>query len=95
MTTRYSFAVDADELINIQSHAQREGDLLIWTIYDHPSDVPDAFVARPHSTRHRGPMTCHFQHESLLVVRKQMHRLGLLRMQRSENDDPIIVETWV
>jgi hypothetical protein len=95
MTRRYSFAVDREQLQKVQRDAHNQGDLLVWTIYDHPRDLPHAFVARPHSSKHNAPLTCHFESATLADVRRQMRDLGLVRMAAAPSDDPCIVECWL
>ena len=78
-----------------QSTAHADGDLLIWTIYDHPKDFPDDYVVRPHSTKLEKPMPVHFRHEQLAYVRRALRRLGLVCIARSPGDDPCILESWL
>ena len=72
--------------------------LAMWTIYDHPSDYPNNFVARkfvigdgsePVITKEM--MVC----PSLTAIREMLAELGLSCITRSEDDDPKIVETWL
>ncbi len=64
-----------------------------WTVYDHPSDHPDVFVAR----RWDGdkPTTDHVTSPDLDAIRYALDKLGLVRIMRQPNDDPCIVETWL
>jgi hypothetical protein len=79
----------------MQNKALAQGDLLTWTIYDHPSDFPYHYVVRPHSARLNKPLTVHFQHAQLEHVRGALEHLGLTCLPRAESDDPCIVETWI
>jgi len=71
--------------------------LEIWTIYDHPKDYPDRFVARRHDVDGAGPVaTDHvITAPDLATLRKAMIVLGLTCLTRQEEDDPVIVETWM
>jgi len=72
--------------------------LAMWTVYDHPTDYPDKYVARRFDVGRDGPVPS----ESIII----MDDLGRLRdmlafemhltcLTRSEGDDPKIVETWL
>jgi hypothetical protein len=70
----------------------------VWTIYDHPSDFPEHFVARrweigPGEVRPTGSF---IQASELEVLRTMLlTELGLTPIPRSPGDDPVIVETWM
>lgn len=70
--------------------------LEMWTVYDHPTDYPDGFIARLHLAYDgfavSTPNT--FTGLTLDAVRDQLPR-GLHRIVRSPDDDPKIVETWI
>jgi hypothetical protein len=72
------------------------GQLLIWTIYDHPADYPDWYVARPSIIRPKtaGPLPMHLMAKDLETLRAMLPD-GLARLNRSEGDDPCIIEVWV
>lgn len=77
--------------------ASQEPGMELWTIYDHPSDWPDGYIARKHLVIDGtgGPtphvLTC----EQLEPLREQMRMMGLACLTRSPEDDPVIVETWL
>lgn len=64
----------------------------IWTVYDHPADWPDWFVARKWVLD--TPTGEVKLARSLDGVRRMLPR-GLVRMGRFEGDDPVIVEIWL
>ena len=71
---------------------------VIWTLYDHPSDYPDSYVARRFEV---GP-DCRVVasavvvvSESLTAVRESMAVRGLTPLARSRGDDPRIIESWI
>ncbi len=71
--------------------------LVMWTVYDHPRDYPQHFVARKWEIHPGGErMTDEIlKFASLEILREVMQRKGLSRLTRSPGDDPVIVETWL
>jgi hypothetical protein len=69
--------------------------LPMWTIYDHPLDFPDVFVARRVEVTGDGPIPGEeiYTGDSLDEVRAQLPP-GLVCFTRHPHDDPVIVETW-
>jgi hypothetical protein len=84
------------EAEGLQLQAQREGVLLVWTIYKHPRDFPDRWVARPHVTgpHQMGPLRVHLEAESLDELRERLPK-ELHRVQRSPADEVQIFESWI
>jgi hypothetical protein len=70
--------------------------MLFFTIYDHPKDYPDHFVARGWLIEdgEAKPTNALLFAESLENLRKQLP-VGLFCLTRHENDDPNIIETWI
>ena len=76
-----------------------DGYLAMWTIYDHPSDHPDLFVARcwlvdggggePQATL--TALGC----ADIDAIRQAFRRQGMSCMPRLAADDPVIIETWM
>jgi hypothetical protein len=72
----------------------------VWTIYDHPSDYPNDFVARK-TTIHKAVITVArdvLKASSLEAIRAlvQAHSPNVLdRFERNPDDDPVIVECWM
>jgi hypothetical protein len=72
--------------------------LSMWTVYDHPTDFPDTFVARRFEIRGGDePFATSdvMVAMDLEVVRLWLQENGWVCLGRYENDDPLIVETWV
>jgi len=73
------------------------GDVLtMWSVYDHPSDYPDAFVARKFEAR--GGITVATSDMFTAPTLNELRRLlppGLVCFPRNPDDDPVIVETWL
>jgi hypothetical protein len=93
--THQSVGIGRRGMAQLHNKAVQEQDLLVWTIYDHPSDFPDSYVVRPHSTKLGSPLTVHIQHAQLDHVRGALEHLGLTCLPRSPEDDPSILETWL
>jgi hypothetical protein len=91
--------IDAFHLIvDRQQRAQQRGQLNIWTIYDHPRDFPDNFVARRFETGSGNPapgVTDDVLVGELALMRLAFQRAGLTCLTRNEGDDRKIVETWL
>ena len=71
--------------------------LSIWTIYDHPKDFPNTFVARRHESSRAGsqPTGDCIVSPDLERLREHLIELGLGCIPRSPYDDPNIVESWL
>lgn len=71
--------------------------LVLWTIYDHPRDYPNAFVARRWVVERGGERATDtlMTSDTLDWLRDQMLDMGLYRLPRDPADDPSIVETWL
>lgn len=71
--------------------------LVMWTVYDHPTDFPNNYVARKFMvTKGRAIATeeiilC----PDLEALREQLEQLGLVPLKRDPHDDAKIVETWL
>jgi hypothetical protein len=70
--------------------------LALWTVYDHPSDFPDRFVARLSLISRTGTVVTN-ETVSAATLAELRDRLppGLHRLDRDPSDDPVIVETWL
>lgn len=72
--------------------------LSMWTVYDHPSDYPEKFVARRFDVDKDGARP-----SASIIVAPDLETLrGILLCEmrltcltRNEGDDPCIVETWL
>lgn len=70
--------------------------LRMWTVYDHPADYPDGFIARlweVEGSSYRATDQV-VTGGTLDGVRAQLPP-GLHRLPRSVGDDPVVVETWL
>lgn len=70
----------------------------IYTIYDHPLDYPTTYVIRRYGILPgqvgRDP-DYHFEHPDLRICREKMMEMGLTCLNRHQDDDPVILETWI
>lgn len=79
-----------------------ENDDRLWihVIYERPSDYPNSFLVRRQSPNADGTIlvaTNCIIAPSLEIAREMLEFTfpGLYRLPREENDDPVIVETWI
>ena len=70
-----------------------------WVIYNSPIEYPGEFVARRWVTTPPPvkiyPTDDIFRAKSLKIIRKEMERRYLYRLDRNPSDDPSIVECWI
>lgn len=74
------------------------GLLSMWTVYDHPTDYPDSFVARLHVIDAAGsrPTGSLIVADSLETIRYVLSfELNLTCLTRDPSDDKNIVEVWL
>ena len=71
--------------------------LSIWTIYDHPTDYPQEFIARRHEITATGsvPTNDILVSRTLDGLRAEMEMRGMYPLTREPDDDPCIVESWL
>jgi hypothetical protein len=82
------------------NEAIKRGVLNIWTIFDHPLDFPNDYVARrfevgaapdPGETRATDDVII----GELRIIRTSFRRCGLTCLKRSDADEPQIIESWL
>jgi hypothetical protein len=70
--------------------------LAMWVVYDHPRDQPGHFVARKFFTLPTTEPTGEaIADTDLDRMRGLFARFGLTMLFRDNNDDPVILETWL
>lgn len=72
--------------------------LLVWTVFDGPSDFPDDIVVRAHHVLKDGVVRPDEQvrlFRTLERAREFLLGMGLARVERHPEDPPVIVETWL
>jgi hypothetical protein len=67
----------------------------MWTIYDHPLDFPNHFVARRWEVTEEARPTNQIMVAPTLAILRAMLPPGLTRILRDPRDEPAIVETWL
>lgn len=69
----------------------------MWTIYDHPADYPDLFVARRWTVGADGLTATDDLRSAdhLDALRESFADEGLVMIAASDVDDPCVVETWM
>lgn len=74
-----------------------EAVLSMWVVYDHPRDRPADFIARRWALTGDSmePTRDTCASPDLDRLRRWFMMLGYTRLDRSEGDDPRIVETWI
>jgi hypothetical protein len=83
-------------IIQGQHSAQQRNKLSLWTVYDHPVDFPNSYVARRFEVNADGPVaTGDLIQGELDAIRKSFHQAGLTCLTRNEGDEPQIVESWL
>ena len=70
--------------------------LEMWTVYDHPHDYPEHYVARLWLVDGNGAKaTSKYVSARTLKTLRQLLPPGLVRLNRQSNDDAKIVEVWL
>lgn len=73
--------------------------LSMWTVYDHPTDYPEGYLARRFEVTAEGatPMLDCIAGPSLDAVRQHLiHHAGMsAALARSPDDHPNVLETWI
>ena len=65
----------------------------MWVVYDHPEDMPHSFVAR--LWKDGRPTADVIIAPGLDVIRELLGARGLIPLCRNDDDDPVIVESWI
>jgi hypothetical protein len=75
-----------------QQRRHDDDELSIWIVYEDPPDFPNQYVAR----RHRGYVQTgeYVTGNTLIDVRSKLPP-GLMKIERSDADDPMIRESWI
>ena len=89
--------MEAIEIIKQVHEEAQKGVLVMWTVYDHPTDHPGGFIARRHDVGKGGKpiVTDHVITGGLENIRTLFKQAGLTVIPRHQQDDPVIVECWL
>jgi hypothetical protein len=87
-------------ILQSQQDSVSRGTLSLWTVYDHPRDYPDGYIARKFEVKGDEQVTTKetlrtTDEPGLELLHDAFEQAGLVCMPRSEADDPQIIETWV
>ena len=93
-TLTASQAVTSAQAAALQRASAVAGEVLIWAIYNRPSDYPTLFIARPYGGRSGHPFRVHLEAPNLAGLRAMLP-VVLIRQPRDQRDDACIVETWI
>jgi hypothetical protein len=88
----------ARTVYDITKAARDRGVLAMWTVFDHPRDYPDGYIARCFETGggEPDPVPTNFTvMGELPLIRATLEQCGLVCMARSPQDDKNIIETWL
>lgn len=75
-----------------QHDSTTEDDGSIWVVYEAPPDFPDKYVAR---RLHLGRATSDYLVGDTLIDLRSKLPKGLFRMERSDQDEPQVRESWI
>lgn len=67
--------------------------LKLWTIYDHPKDFPNHYVARQFIGE--TPTDSIVMSSDLDLLRRTLIEMGLTCLTRTDEDNPKILEVWL
>ncbi len=68
----------------------------LWSVFDHPTDYPHCCAVRKILVEDDGLSPSEWElFQSIEQARQVLARRGLIRVPRSEADDPALVETWL
>lgn len=84
-------------VMKMQHDASQRGVLSMWTIYDHPLDYPDVFIARRWEAGAVGVQhtTDTIVSHDVKILRDVFIHAGLTKVMRHESDDLNIMEVWL
>lgn len=86
----------AGQIADLQTAALKRNVLALWTVYSHPSDFPNDYVARRCEVNRNGiQQTGDVMLGELSIIRASFLQAGLTCLRRNEDDEPHIVESWL
>lgn len=80
-------------MVDATAAEKAEKYLRIWTVYKHPTDYPDCYVAR--LFENDVPTASFVASPNYSTIEQMMWGLGLAKFSRDPSDDPKILEIWV
>jgi hypothetical protein len=86
----------SDEIMHDQHDAAKRGFMVVWTIYNRPTDHPDGHIARKFESGKGGVVATDMTVEGELDdIRITLWNAGLVRLARNVEDEPQIIESWL
>jgi hypothetical protein len=86
--------IDASYALAVEGWAVDEDTILVWAVYEHPKDFSELWIARPYRCNPIvEPLHVHLEAATVEELRAQLPP-NLVRLPRSPNDEPQLVETW-
>jgi hypothetical protein len=88
-------------LADSRHDSQSRGVIDMWTLYDHPADYPDGYIARKFEVSADGPVATLEtlrtvgNANGLELMREAFGLAGYIALVRCQRDDSHIIETWV
>ena len=88
---------DIFEVVIVQAEAAKRGAVAVWTVYERPKDYPIGWVARMFEITRAGPKPtgCVIKCAALQPIQEKLARAGLVKLPRSVEDEPQVVESWI
>jgi len=74
-------------------HAAAPSSIGMWTVYDHPKDYPNAYVARLWNGT--VPASDVILCTDIDELRGILQKKGFVKLMRQKGDDPVIMEVWI
>jgi hypothetical protein len=95
--TNFEFENPVQWVVHLQWQATQSRMMPMWTVYDHPSDHPESFVARQHLAGDGKSTATPYQltTDNIETIRMVLRHAGLTPIERDPKDDAKIVETWI
>lgn len=88
---------DVKLVVDSIKNSDTEKILKMFVLYKQPSDYPDEYVVREAHVTGSGPVfkELYMRDKSLGVITEKMGKTGMRWIPRHENDDPVILGTWL
>jgi len=86
-----------DKIRSANLYAKSVGALMIWTIYNHPKDYSNGFIARAYAITRYGARATSFilTAENLETLQNVFKQSGMTCLLRQPQDDSKIIENWL
>jgi hypothetical protein len=82
-------------VLKTQAEAMKRGILVMWTVFERPTDHPHGFLARRFEVSKGVTATTDAITGEVEKLRDIFMRAGLTKLSRHPDDEPAIVEVWL